>query len=285
MNMNLYPLFVAVAEKGNFSRAAEELFLSQPAVSQMIGQLEQELDCKLFTRQSRGVSLTTEGQEFYHLVKKGLQQLDKANLRIKEMKSLEWGKLRLGASDTISRYILPKHLKEFTNRNPEIRITIQNGTSLELETMLLNGEIDLVIGFEPKHSGEIVFKTLMTLHEVFVTSEEYLRKIPQPLTSENINQVKIMLLDEKSQTRKEINKLLLLQNIMLKPEVELANYELLAEFAKQGLGIAILSKELVEGLHVIDSTIDLPTRNVGYYYKKKTDLSLVAKAFISTLNE
>lgn len=283
MNMNLYQIFVAVAEKGNFSKAAEELFLSQPAVSQMIAQLEQELDCKLFIRQSRGVSLTTEGQEFYHLVKTGIQQLEKANLRIKEMKSLEWGNLRLGASDTISRYILPRHLKEFSQINPELRISIKNGTSMELENMLLNGEIDLVIGFEPKHPDEIEFKTLMTLHEVFVTSEEYLKKVPQPLTSENIDEVKIMLLDEKSQTRKEINKMLILQNIIIKPEVELANYELLAEFAKQGLGIAILSKELVEGLHVIDSNIELPTRDVGYYYKKKTDLSLAAQAFIKTL--
>ncbi len=283
MNLNHYQVFVTVAEKGNFSKAGQELFLSQPAVSQMMSQLEQELGCRLFVRQSRGVVLTVEGQEFYHQVKTGVQALEQANQRMQEMKLLEWGVLRLGVSDTISRYVLPKRLKKFSNRYPRLRISIRNGTSGELEHMLLSGEVDLVFGFMPQHLEEVEFCTLMTLHEVFVTSREYARELPELLTAQNIHQIKIMMLDRKSQTRKQIDAHLLLQNISLNPEVELANYELLAEFAKEGLGVAILARELIEDLHVLRSNIDLPTRDVGFYYQRKIPLSHAAKAFVETM--
>lgn len=283
MNLNHYAVFLEVADKGNFSKAGKELFLSQPAVSQMMSQLEEDVNCKLFIRQSRGVILTREGQEFYKLVKLGMLKLEEANERMKEMKQLDWGALRLGASDTISRYILPKHLKEFTNKYPKIRVSIRNGTSKELENMLDNGEIDTVIGFKPNNKIDYKFYKLMTLHEVFVASMEYSKTIPNVLTRNNIDDIKIMLLDEKSQTRKEINAHLLMQNITLNPEVELANYELLAEFAKQGLGVAILSKELIKGLKVIKSEIDLPTRDVGLYHLNKIPLSYAAENFVNSL--
>lgn len=285
MNLNHYQVFMKVAEKGNFSKAAQELFLSQPAISQMMNQLEKELDCKLFTRQSKGVSLTVEGNEFYHHVKAGMQSLEQANLRIAEMKALKWGALRLGVSDTVSRYLLPERLKIFSMHYPKLHICIRNGTSSELEKMLLNEEIDLVVGFQPKQCEDIVFNALMTLHEEFVTSKEYAQRLPKLLTAQNITEAKIMMLDAKSQTRKQIDAHLLLQNITLKPEVELANYELLAEFAKQGLGVAILARELIEDLYVIPSSIDLPTREVGFYYHKRIPLSYAAQAFVSELSK
>ena len=285
MNLNHYQVFVAVADKGNFSKAAQELFLSQPAVSQMMASLEAELGSKLFVRQSHGVTLTVEGREFYQIAQKGILILEQASERIREMKELEWGILRLGVSDTISRYILPKHLKTFSDKYKGIRISIRNGTSSELEDMLLNGEVDIVVGFEPRRKENIDFFSLMTVHEVFVTSKEYASKLPKPLTAENINQVKIMMLDRKSQTRKHIDAHLLLQNIVLRPVVALANYELLAEFAKEGLGIAILAREFIDGLFVLDSDIDLPTREVGFYYQRKLPLSYAARAFVEMITD
>lgn len=283
MNLNHYQVFLEVADKGNFSRAAQELFLSQPAVSQMMAQLEEELECRLFVRHARGVSLTVEGQEFYHHIRQGMQILEQANRRIQEMKVLEWGVIRLGVSDTISRYILPKQLKKFSRQHPGIRISIRNGTSAELEKMLLNEEVDLVVGFRPNHLKSVVFCPLMTIHEVFVTSVEYAEELPEVLTAQNIDRAKIMMLDSKSQTRRQIDAHLLLQNIILKPEIELANYELLAEFAKEGLGVAILAREFIEGLSVLKSDIDLPMREVGFYYPDRIPLSHAAKAFAETL--
>lgn len=283
MNLNHYQVFMTVAEKGNFSRAGKELFLSQPAVSQMMSQLEEELDCRLFVRQSRGVSLTVEGQEFYDHVKQGMQALEQANRRVYEMKALKWGVIRIGASDTISRYILPRQLKSFSRQHPRLHIHIRNGTSNELERMLADEEIDLVVGFKPGRLDDVVFYPLMTVHEVFVTSKEYAAQLPDLLTAANIDQAKIMMLDRKSQTRKQIDAHLLLQNISLKPEIELANYELLAEFAKEGLGIAILAQEFIEDLCVLKSDIDLPMREVGFYHARKVPLSHAAAAFVETL--
>lgn len=285
MNLNHYQVFITVAEKGNFSKAGQELYMSQPAVSQMMGQLEEELDCKLFVRKHRGVELTAEGREFYRNVKVGIDSLNQAEQRLQEMKKLEWGVLRLGVSDTVSRYILPKYIKEFSIKYPKVRISIRSGTSSELEKMILNEIVDIVVGFKPRHIEEIEFVTMQTLHEVFVTSEEYAKKLPKKLTAKNIDKAKMMMLDKKSQTRKQIDANLLMQNIVLNPEVELANYELLAEFAKEGLGVAILSRELIQDLHVLDSDIDLPSRDVGIYFGKNAELSYAARAFANMVLE
>lgn len=126
-----------------------------------------------------------------------------------------------------------------------------------------------MVGFRPNRMEDMEFFHLMTLHEVFVVSKEYRRKLPKLLTAENIHLAKMMMLDEKSQTRKQIDAHLLLQGIELHPQVELANYELLPDLSKEGLGVAILARELVEDLEVLPSDIDRHTREVGVYYSKK----------------
>lgn len=283
MNLNHYKVFVKVAERGNFSKAGQDLFLSQPAVSQMMNQLEEDLGCNLFVRQNRGVTLTKEGEEFYNNVKPGIQGMEQAEIRIKEMKELKWGVLRLGASDTVSRYILPEYIKTYSHRFPRLKINILNGTSHELESMLINGEVEIVVGFRPRRENDIDFHTIMALHEAFVSSREYRNNLPEKLTPGNISKARMMMLDRKSQTRKQIDAQLLAQNIVLNPHIELANYDLLSEFAKEGMGVAVLAKEFIEGLEIIESDIKLPTREVGIYYQREIPLSFAAKSFVDMM--
>ncbi|EFR31973.1 LysR family transcriptional regulator [Eremococcus coleocola] len=280
MNLNHYQVFVTVAEYGNFSKAAHKLFMSQPAVSQIISQLESELDCHLFVRQNRGVELTQEGRDFYQLVKIGLENLYQARHHMEELKDLNHGTLRIAGSDTISRYILPKRLKNFSKIYPGIRMQIKNGTSGQLQDMLSWGQVDVVLGFEPKNQTMVDFYPLMTLHESFVAAKVYAQVLPEKITAQNISQAKLMMLDRKSQTRQAIDAHLLKRGIRVQPDIELANYELLAEFARQGLGMAILARELVEDLVILETDIKLPQRQVGFYITKNMPLSHAAKAFM-----
>ncbi|WP_164470919.1 LysR family transcriptional regulator [Vaginisenegalia massiliensis] len=281
--MTVYQVFIEVAKRGNFSKAAQELYLTQPAVSQMISSLEQDLGVKLFARQSRGVSLTQEGQVFYQHIIQALDQIDQAEQMMQSMKDLQSGLLRIGVSDTVSRYVLPKSLKRFAERYPHILVQIASGTSQELEVMLQQDQVDLVIGFQPQQLDDYDFHCLLVIHEAVVASAELASQLNPVNDVQELNQVKLMMLDRKSGTRQRIDQALSDQGIDLKPDIELASYELLAAFARESMGLAILSKEFVENLEVISVPFKLPERPMGYYTKKSASLSIASQAFIDEL--
>src|SRR5690606_5336540 len=111
IRLELYRIFDKVAKCQSFSKAANELYMTQPAVSQAIMQLEHELDIRLFTRTPKGVSLTNEGKMLFEYTNSAISLLDTGEKRIKETKNLQAGELKIGVSDTISRYYLLPYLE------------------------------------------------------------------------------------------------------------------------------------------------------------------------------
>lgn len=127
MNQNLssYWIFYTVANAGNISKAAKELYISQPAISKSIQKLEESLDCKLFSRSSRGVILTSEGALLYEHVKQAFDALGTGEEKLKRSIELGVGQLKIGVSTTLCKYMLLPYLKEFIHRNPHISISIE----------------------------------------------------------------------------------------------------------------------------------------------------------------
>ena len=124
MHLEHLRFFHAVAETGSFTRAAEELLLTQPAVSSQIIKLEDEIGQKLFERRGKQVQLTRAGQILHSQCRKIFIQLREAETVLNDLKSLESGRLTLGTVDVISIYVLPKIFNEFTQRYPRIEISI-----------------------------------------------------------------------------------------------------------------------------------------------------------------
>ena len=128
MNVNLesYRVFYYVAKTGSFSQAAQELCISQPAVSQSIKQLESQLGGSLFYRLPRGVQLTSEGEVLYSYIAQGYEYFMMAEKKFLEMQQLDAGEVRIGASDmTIQFYLLP-YLEQFHQRYPKVKIQVSN---------------------------------------------------------------------------------------------------------------------------------------------------------------
>lgn len=142
-NLTLYHIFNAVAEAGNISRAAKELYISQPAISKSISKLEQSLDTKLFNRSSRGVTLTDSGKLLYEHTSAAFHQLEKGEDRLRHSRQLGIGRLRIGASTTLCKYVLLPCLKEFTERYPHIRISIQCQSTFQTMALLQNHKVDI----------------------------------------------------------------------------------------------------------------------------------------------
>jgi DNA-binding transcriptional LysR family regulator len=132
VDLNLYNIFYTVAKCQSLTKAAEELYLSQPAVSQAIKRLESQLGGKLFNRVSRGMELTeTGGKQFFDLVEKAIKLLDTAEAEFKESKNIATGTLRISASDTVITHYLMRYIKKFHELYPNVVITFKDGTTKE----------------------------------------------------------------------------------------------------------------------------------------------------------
>lgn len=162
MNQNLsqYKIFYEVAKAGNISKAAKELYISQPAISKAISKLEDSLSTVLFTRNSRGVQLTEEGQILFEHTSSAFEQLNAGELELKRVREFNMGQIRIGVSNTLCRFIMVSYLKNFIEQYPHIKISIDSQSTTHTLDMLEQQKIDLGLVAEPRTSRGWYFSQL-----------------------------------------------------------------------------------------------------------------------------
>ncbi|NLZ49113.1 MAG: LysR family transcriptional regulator [Clostridiales bacterium] len=287
--LDLYRIFCKVAQCNSFSKASKELYMTQPAVSQAIMQLETELDIRLFTRTPRGVILTKEGQMLFEYINSAINLINVAEQKLLESKNLLVGELKIGVGDTISKHYLLPYLEEFHNRFPNIKFKIINGTTPELCVMLKSGELDLSICNLPISDASIEVREVLTIHDTFVCGKNFLSTISMPLSLSQLAELPLILLEPKSNSRRYIENYFLSKGISLMPEIELGSHDLLLELAKINLGIACVIREfsheyLKKGLlYEIKLTEKIPARNIGVCFLKRVSLSPTSMKFIELI--
>ncbi len=151
-NLSQYKIFYEVAKAGNISKAAKELYISQPAISKSISKLEDSLGVSLFTRNSRGVQLTSEGELLFHHTESAFEALSRGENELKRIKDFNIGHLRIGVSNTLCKYILLPYLKGFIEKYPHVKITIESQSTTHTIAMLEQQHIDL--GLSPNRPAE-----------------------------------------------------------------------------------------------------------------------------------
>ena len=173
-NLSQYKIFYEVAKTGNISRAAKELYISQPAMSKSISKLEDSLGLTLFHRNSRGVQLTEEGKLLFDHTKDAFETLTRGEQELKRLKNFETGHIRISISNTLCRFILIPYLKGFIEQYPHINITLENQSSSHTLDMLEQQRIDIGLVAEPKLQKHLMFYPVMDIHDIFVASPGYL---------------------------------------------------------------------------------------------------------------
>ena len=176
-NLNYYRAFYMVASTGSISKAAERLFISQPAVSKSVKLLEDELGIRLFNRVSRGVELTDEGRLLYDHLRKAFDTISKAEDELEHISSLGIGELRLGISTSLCRYILMPHLKSFIAENPHIKLTIDCHSTYNTIHQLQDGNIDVGFICETNLPPDYTYQPYAEIHDTFIASESYLHNL------------------------------------------------------------------------------------------------------------
>ena len=157
-SLEVYRVFYTVAKCRSITFAANELAISQPAVSQSVKQLEESLETKLFTRTSKGVRLTAEGELLYSYVSKGYEQIVLGEQKLMEMKNLELGEIRIGASDMTLQFFLLPYLEQFHERFPNIKVKVTNAPTPETLSNLEEGRIDFGVVSTPFQAKNTVEK-------------------------------------------------------------------------------------------------------------------------------
>ena len=170
VKLELYRVFKEVAETGNISLAAKNLYISQSAVSQSIKQLETALQARLFARSPRGVSLTWEGQMLYQYVRSALGLLATGEDKLSQAQQLLLGTLTIGASDTVTSFFLTPYLEAFHRQHPGIRLKIVSGRSAKVLSMLKSGAVDIAFASSPTDPAALHTWSCFATHSVFVVS-------------------------------------------------------------------------------------------------------------------
>lgn len=284
--LDLYKIFCAVGKRNSFSQAAKDLYMTQPAVSQAMMQLESELEIRLFNRTPKGVSLTVEGSLLFEYANSAINLIQAGEEKILEFKNLTTGELKIGVGDTISRHFLLPYLEAFHTRYSNIKFKIVNGTTLELCALLKAGEVDIAICNFPLEDPTLELKPCIDIHDIFVCGEGYKHLLGKKVSLQEVVKQPLILLEPNSNSRKYVEDFMISKGIKISPEFELGSHELLLEFAKINLGVACVTKEFSEEylenglLYEVKLTEDIPKRSIGICYLKSVPLSPASTKFV-----
>ena len=290
-HLSLYRIFYTVANTGNISQAAKQLYNSQPAISKSISKLEESLGVKLFSRNSRGVTLTAEGRVLYDHVKAAFDAINSGEQQIRQMNELDMGNIQIGVSNTLCKYVLLPYLKRFIVRFPHIKVFISSMPSNQTLGALDSGKVDIGLIARPENLRGLDYHKITTIQDIFVASPSYLSNLG--LTEDELRsghllfeKATLMLLDKENMTRQYIDDYLTENHLSTNHTIEATSMELLIEFAKIGLGVScviknFVEKEIKEG-SLIEIPLDIPIhrREIGFAYMKKRPVETAVQHFI-----
>ena len=278
VKLELYRVFKEVAEAGNITAAAQNLFISQSAVSQSIKQLESELQTRLFARNSRGVSLTPDGKMLYEYVRSAMGLLETGEEKLSQSRQLQVGHLTIGASDTVTSQFLLPYLDRFHRQYPGVHIQIVSGRSHKVLGLLQSGKVDIAFASTPQDASSLSTFHCFATHSIFVAAADYDCNFDHTYSLEGIVQFPLILLD--------LDKFFLQNGHHLNPEIELGARSLLVDLAAIGFGVAGVTEEFVKSelasgkLRKLKTDFSIPPRSVDLCVLRDVPQTSAAQRFM-----
>ncbi len=290
-NLSLYHIFYTVARTGNISGAAKELFISQPAISKSIRKLEENLNTILFLRNSRGVTLTRDGELLYTHVRSAFDSLSLGEQLLARNHELGISQLRIGASTTLSKYVLLPRLKTFIRQHPNVKVTITCQSTHRTLALLEEQKIDVGLVGKPKAVRGYSFLPVQTIQDTFAASPSYLEHLFVRTSPEHLFEAAtFMLMDEENITRQYVNSQLREHHIELSNILEVSTMDLLIEFARIGLGIGCVIRDFVlqdlqnKTLQEVHTGVTFPKREIGIAFRREHQSLPVIQNFLKTMS-
>ena len=288
VDLELYRVFYTVAKHKHMTKASEELHISQPAISQSIKKLEDQLGGTLFLRSNKGMELTEEGKMFYEYVKGALELINNAENEFTSFKDLSKGEIKIGCSTTLTKLVLMDALKDFHLDYPNININITNDLTSKLINDLKLGKLDFVVFNESNiKETNLNLKKIKELKQGFIYNPEFYDDNVNNF--EDLNEIPLILQKEESNSRKLLDYIALQNNIKLIPKMEVVSQELITEFTNIGLGIGFaiidLAKRNYKNIKELNINKKMPNINIYLATNKSVSLTFASKMFIKYLKK
>jgi len=242
-------VFISVAENLSISKAAIELNISQPAVTRHIKELEDRYKTNLLERKGNKIYLTVAGEKVYNAFKTIAQLYRDLDFEIGQMQESISGEFKIGASSTISQYVIPKVIASFHKRYPKIQIFLMNGNSFEVEKLLLDSQID--VAMVENHSSQSGIRYIDFLNDelIVVTGGNSIYAKRETITKEDLFKIPLVVREQGSGTLEVIKQIFAQQNISfgdLKTLIHLGSTESIKNFLQEFDGLAIVSEKAVQ---------------------------------------
>lgn len=286
INLELYKVFYYVAKNESISRAANELSISQPAISKSIKSLEEQINTNLFTRKRDGVELTEAGQTIFKKIKDAMDLIYSAENDLEVLTSMESGIINIGASKTILHEFLMPYIKDFHKKYPKINIRIFTDKTSDLIRKSKMGLIDVIFTNLPfALPTEFEEFKLMNLHDCFAVNKNYDYLLNKKIKKEDLEKLPLLVLTKGATTRIRLDDYCFDNNIEIHPEMEFGSNTLIKEFTEAGFGIGMLTEEHIrkelETGELFKLNIELPLKEkyLGMVWNNENK-SLVSKNFI-----
>ena len=288
IDLELYRVFYVVAKNNHMTKASEELHISQPAISQSIKKLEEQLGGTLFLRSNKGMELTEEGKMFYEYVKDALELINNAENEFTSFKDLSKGEIKIGCSTTLTKLVLIDTLKKFHTECPNININITNDLTSNLINDLKLGKLDFVIFNESNiKETNLHLEKIKELKQGFIYNPGFYND--EIDNFEDLNRFPLILQKEESNSRKLLDYIALQNSVKLIPKMEVVSQELITEFVNIGLGIGFVIIDLAtrnyKNIKELKINKKIPNINIYLATNKSISLTFASKMFIKYLNK
>lgn len=291
IDFELYKVFYTVAKYSNITKAAESLYISQPAVTMSIKKLEELLDTTLFVRNKRGVTLTTEGKVLYEHVAQAMENIKIGENKLSSLKTLETGSIRIGIGATLTKHFLITYLEIFHKKYPKISINIDTSMTSEVLKKLDDGKIDIaIIANDCDEFKNFNVNFVKDLHYSFVCNKTYSNLLDKTISLEELNCYPLLLQHQTTNSRRMLDDFANKNNIKLSSDMELSSHSLVIEFSKIGLGIGFTAEEFIQDelkngeLFKINIQPSFPKQKLLVLTKKDYFPSFSTQKFIEIIN-
>lgn len=290
VNLELYRVFYTVAKCGSLTKAAEELYISQPAVSQSIKQLENQLGVRLFNRTHRGMELSAQGGKMiFPEVERALALLNEAENRVAEMQGTATGLIRIGASDTIFEYFLADKIVDFHEKFPAVKIELMADFTPDTIEKLKANRCDVAfVNLPIEVDSELTLHgNCMRLNDIFIVGEKYKDLANGGTVSlSKLKEYPIIMMDKNTVARRALDNFLGAHGVDLQPSIEVGSWDLMKRLVLRGMGVGVIPREYamrrlgIEEIFEVKTDPALPTRSVGMLLPKNTSVSYALHSFI-----
>ena len=290
MNIKQVKAFLTVAQSMSFANAANQLHLSQPALSLSIKNLEENLGGKLFTRTTRSIALTPEGEALVSIARRLLAQWENAEDEMKQRFALQLGKITIASMPSFAASLLPKAIRNYHASYPNIQVAIDDVLSDVVVEMVRNNQVELGISFEPEGLLELTFHPLYDDQFIAILPKNHPLESHENISWEALLEYDFITLQRPSSVRTMIEKTLSDANIELNVAFDAHQLATVGRMVSEGMGVAVVPalcrQQTIEQGAICRPVVEPEIhRRVGVICQPRSNLSIAAAAMLDVLIE